>query len=174
MPTRPIDRLLFAQGDLCFFCNATLPKGEASIEHLLAAARGGQNGDDNCVACCKSINALLGSMSLKEKIKVILNQKGQFKCPNGISPTPSLPKAPVSPKPPNTKLPATKVKDPLAAVIKNMKSRSKGRPTKRKTLIADIRSQKLGLSEVQIGDLIDKLQAQGKIVVTDNAITYKL
>lgn len=94
--------------------------------------------------------------------------------PNGISATPSLPKAPVSPKPPNTKSPATKVKDPLAAVITNMKSRSKGRPTKRKTLIADIRSQKLGLSEVQIGDLIDKLQAQGKIVVTDNAITYKL
>jgi len=69
MPTKPIDRLLFAQGGLCFFCSQMLPKAEASIEHLVAVARGGPNGDDNCVACCKSINMLLGSMSLKEKIK---------------------------------------------------------------------------------------------------------
>jgi len=38
--------------------------------------------DENCVACCKAVNALLGSMSLKEKIQVVLNQQGQFKCPN--------------------------------------------------------------------------------------------
>jgi len=71
-------------------------------------------------------------------------------------------------------VPTTKTKDPLAAVIKNMKSRSKGRPTKRKALIADIKSQKLGLSEIQISDLIAELQAQGKIVITNTEITYKL
>lgn len=73
---------MFAQGGLCFFCKKPLPKSEASVEHLLASANGGNNSDENCVACCKTVNALLGSMSLKEKVQVVLNQKGQFKCPN--------------------------------------------------------------------------------------------
>src|SRR5574339_946747 len=83
MPTRPLDRLMFAQGGLCFFCKDRLAKADASVEHLVASANGGRNDDDNCVVCCKAMNALLGSMSLKEKIQVVLNQKGQFKCPNG-------------------------------------------------------------------------------------------
>lgn len=83
MPTKPLDRLMFAQGGICFFCKKPLPKSEASVEHLVASANGGSNSDENCVACCKAVNALLGSMSLKEKIQVVLNQKGQFKCPNG-------------------------------------------------------------------------------------------
>ena len=83
MPTKPLDRLMFAQGGQCFFCKKTLTKQEASVEHLLASANGGKNNDDNCVVCCKSLNALLGSMTLKEKVQVILNQKGRFKCPNG-------------------------------------------------------------------------------------------
>ena len=83
MPTRPLDRLMFAQGGVCFFCKAPLTKADASVEHLVASANGGRNDDDNCVVCCKAVNALLGSMSLKEKIQVVLNQKGHFKCPNG-------------------------------------------------------------------------------------------
>src|SRR4051812_10008931 len=83
MPTTPLDRLMFAQGGLCFFCRQPLPKAEASIEHLFASCNGGSNTDGNCVACCKSLNALLGSMSLKEKFQVVLNQNGDFKCPNG-------------------------------------------------------------------------------------------
>src|SRR4051812_33187370 len=83
MPTRPLDRLTFAQGGMCFFCKAPLPKSEASVEHLVASANGGGNNDENRVACCKSVNALLGSMSLKEKFQLVLNQKGAFQCPNG-------------------------------------------------------------------------------------------
>jgi hypothetical protein len=83
MPTKPLDRLMFAQGDLCFFCKHPLPKAEASVEHLVAKARDGSSKDENCVACCKAMNALLGSMSLKEKFQVVLNQKGTFICPNG-------------------------------------------------------------------------------------------
>ena len=83
MATKPIDRLLFAQGGQCFFCKKVLPKGEASVEHLLASSLAGANSDDNCVVCCKSLNSLLGSMTLKEKVQVILNQRGKFKCPNG-------------------------------------------------------------------------------------------
>ena len=169
MPTKPIDRLLFAQGGVCFFCDAPLPKAEATVEHLVASARGGANGDDNCVACCKSINALLGSMSLKEKIKVVLNQKGNFKCPNGGA------KAKQPTEPPKTKTPSVaKAKDPLSLLIMNLKTRSKGRPTTLKSLTADIKSQKLGKTDADVTDLIEKLKAQGKLVVVGSKITYKL
>lgn len=33
MPTKPLDRLLFAQGGLCFFCKRPLSSAEASVEH---------------------------------------------------------------------------------------------------------------------------------------------
>src|SRR5665647_3213554 len=101
MPTKPLDRLMFVQGGICFFCKQPLPKAEASVEHLLASANGGGNSDENCVACCKTVNALLGSMSLKEKFQVVLNQKGQFKCPNGAVATKAAakPKASVISKP---------------------------------------------------------------------------
>ena len=171
MPTKPIDRLLFAQGGLCFFCNSTLPKADATVEHLLASSKGGANGDDNCVACCKAINTLLGSMSLKEKIKVVLNQKGNFKCPNGTgSKQPASATTSVSPK----KVPAAKADDPLALLTKNLTARAKGRPTKISTLTADIKSQKFGLTDSGIHDLIEKLKAQGKIVITGTKVTYKL
>src|SRR5688572_20698886 len=85
MPTTPLDRLLFIQGGMCFFCEAPLSRADSSVEHLVARSRGGGNGDANCVACCKAINALLGSMSVKEKFRVVLNQRGSFKCPNGAS-----------------------------------------------------------------------------------------
>ncbi len=91
MPTKPLDRLMFAQGGLCYFCNIPLPKAQASVEHLVPLARAGSNTDDNCVACCKAINGLLGSMSLKEKIKVVLNQKGNFICPNRQDEIPECP-----------------------------------------------------------------------------------
>ncbi len=84
MPTKRLERLMFVQGGNCFFCKAPLAKADASIEHLFASANGGANNEDNCVACCKSVNAILGSMSLKEKFQVVLNQKGNFKCPKGI------------------------------------------------------------------------------------------
>lgn len=102
MPTKRLDRLMFVQGGLCFFCKQPLPKSEASVEHLFASSNGGSNSDENCVACCKSVNALLGNMSLKEKFQVVLNQKGQFKCPNGAgsvkAPTPSKAPPAVSPQ----------------------------------------------------------------------------
>ena len=106
MPTKPLDRLMFAQGGVCFFCKQPLPKAEASVEHLLASANGGGNSDENCVACCKAVNALLGSMSLKEKFQVVLNQKGQFKCPNraGSVKAVAKPKAPSIAKPKDNKL----------------------------------------------------------------------
>lgn len=79
---KPLKRLLFIQGNHCFFCKKTMAKHEASVEHLLPSSRGGVNKDENRVVCCQSLNALLGNISLKEKFQVILNQQGKFKCPN--------------------------------------------------------------------------------------------
>ena len=78
---KQLDRLLFVQGGECFFCKKPLQKSDASVEHLVASANGGTNAEDNCVACCKTLNALLGSKSLKGKLEVFLRQKGVFRCP---------------------------------------------------------------------------------------------
>jgi 5-methylcytosine-specific restriction endonuclease McrA len=94
MPTTPLKRVLFVQGGLCFFCNRTIPKAEASVEHLVPVSHGGSNNPDNLVACCKTLNGLFANMSVKEKLRVVLKQNGKFVCPNhesqpGQKPQPS-------------------------------------------------------------------------------------
>ena len=178
MPTKPLDRLMFVQGSLCFFCKQPLPKAEASVEHLLASANGGSNNDENCVACCKSVNALLGSMSLKEKFQVVLNQKGQFKCPNGAgsvkavaqpNPKPNLtttPKAPVA---------AKSKEDKLALVVANLKQRGNSKPRTLKTLTSTVTSLfSKDLSEAEVIALVQQLQSKGKVVMAENKVTYTL
>ncbi len=76
-----LDRLLFLQASKCFFCQQPLAKEDASVEHLVAVVNGGGNSDDNCVACCKTVNHYLGSLPLKEKIRVILSHQGKVACP---------------------------------------------------------------------------------------------
>jgi hypothetical protein len=187
MPTKPLDRLLFAQGGRCFFCESHLQKDVASVEHLVASARNGHNGDDNCVVCCKAMNALLGSMSLKEKIKVVLNQKGRFKCPNGAGngtqpqkPTPkaaaqAAPPKPAQSAPPAPKPPATPPTDEvLAAVIANLKGRGKSRPRKLKTLTSTIKSLPLDLSDAAVKAVIQQLRSKGNVTVSGVEVTYKL
>jgi HNH endonuclease len=127
---KQLDRLLFEQGGECFFCRKALAKSEASIEHLVASANGGPNHEDNCVACCKTLNALLGSKALKQKFQVVLNQRGSFKCPAealpieaGESPAPSATSAVPRPPPPAARKPVAKpmftlaVEKPTAKVV---------------------------------------------------------
>lgn len=121
MATKPIDRLLFAQGGLCFFCQRTLPPADATVEHLVAVSNGGSNDPENTVACCRSLNTLLGRMSIKEKLRVVLNQKGQFKCPNGGGSA-----AKGSPSNPTAQR--------LALVIADLQRRGTARPRTVKTL----------------------------------------
>jgi len=168
MPNRPLIRLLFAQGKKCFFCKEPLPIAEASVEHLVAKANGGSDHDGNCVACCKSLNTLLGSMSLKEKIDVILNQKGQFQCPNGNQKKVTKNKLPASPK-------ATKSgADYCTQVVENLKQRGRAKPrtvAKLKTTIAALfRSKKLSPS--QVDDLVQQLQTRRVISVAESKVTY--
>jgi hypothetical protein len=173
MATTPLERLLFLQGGLCFFCSQPLPKAEASVEHLHAVANGGTNHDDNCVACCKAVNRALGSLPLKVKIQVVLNQKGAFHCPNTqLAP---VTEKPLRPQASPSKSTAPKNLDSLALVVANLKQRGSSRPRTEKTLASTITAflsqQKLSGTAA---DLIAKLVAAGKVSVADGKISYTL
>lgn len=76
-----LDKLLFRQDGKCFFCGKSIGKLEASIEHLQPKSSGGKNDDGNTVACCAGLNRALNDMSLKEKLKMVLEKAGHFVCP---------------------------------------------------------------------------------------------
>lgn len=162
MSTKPLERLLFAQGGVCFFCKKLLSMADASVEHLVASANGGANRDDNCVVCCKSLNALLGSMSLKEKIQVVLNQKGQFKCPNGAQRKPAeAPKA------------AKAGADRYSQVVLNLEQRGRAKPgtiAKLKSTIGALFQNDLSPQEIE--SIVLQLQGRGVIAVHGSKVTY--
>ncbi|HJP95430.1 MAG TPA: HNH endonuclease signature motif containing protein [Pyrinomonadaceae bacterium] len=165
MPNKRLTRLLFAQGGLCFFCKKPLPAVDASVEHLDPRCNGGSNRDENCVACCKSLNALLGSRSLKEKIEVFLNQKGQFECPNGVQ-NKVIKKGPPSPK-------AAKVPEYYAKVVANLRQRGDKKPrtvAKLKNTIASLFPDKLAPN--QVDGLVQQLQSRQVIFVAGSKVTY--
>lgn len=171
---------MFAQGGLCFFCDTPLSKVDASVEHLVPTSRAGSNSDENCVACCKAVNALFGSMSLKEKISVVLKQKGKFSCPNRPTPDSSTSdKSPPGPKltaPVKAPLP-TKV-DHYSTVLADLKKRGASRPRKVETLRNTIRTvvkqAKGSLTESQLDAMLKHLQANGKIAVDGTKVSYSL
>jgi hypothetical protein len=165
MPTNPLDRLMFAQGGLCFFCKDPLAKADASVEHLVASANGGRNDDDNRVVCCKAINALLGSMSLKEKIQVVLNQKGHFKCPNG-SQKPAAKAPPTGAKP-------KAAKDRYSVVVANLRQRGAAKPKTVKTLTSTIRSlfQK-DITDKELSTILQQLESEGVVTIEGAKVSY--
>ncbi len=59
------------------------------MEHLVPVSQKGTDEAENLVACCKTLNGIFGHMNVKEKLRVLLNQRGKFICPNGNS-TPAL------------------------------------------------------------------------------------
>jgi hypothetical protein len=176
MPTKPLDRLMFVQGGACFFCRQALPRAEASVEHLHATANGGGNQDDNCVACCKAVNALFGSMSLKEKFQVVLNQQGKFKCPNAstgpsTAVKPVVPSAPTSPQPKKPVL----AKLDLNAVVVNLKQRGNSKPRTVKTLtstVASLLPQNAAANQAQA--FVAQLVSSGKVTLDGNKVSYAL
>lgn len=195
MPTKPLDRLMFAQGGQCFFCKQPLPRAEASVEHLVASANGGSNKDENCVVCCKSFNALLGSMSLKEKIQVVLNQKGDFKCPNSpenvsadestagtekssaavvavMAPAALLVPSVASEKP-QVKSIVSYTPTQIAQTIANLQQRGTSRPRTVKTLtstVSSIFNKKLPESEIE--SMLKHLQARGVVKYNGTKVSY--
>ncbi len=169
MTTTQLEKLLFAQGGKCFFCKNKLERGDASVEHLVAKANGGSNEtNDNCVACCKAVNSLMGSLPLKHKIEIILNQEGAFKCPS-----PSKSKKEVAK--PATKA-ASKETEWFNQAVADLKKRGNARPKKTKTLASTIAAiPKLkGIKEPEILALIKQLEASEKITVTGENVSYSL
>jgi len=166
MPTKPLDRLMFAQGGLCFFCMNPLKKADASVEHLVASINGGRNDDDNCVVCCKTVNSLLGSMSLKEKIQVVLNQRGQFKCPNGP------PKAVTKSSGVVAEPKATT--DRFNVIVTNLRQRGAAKPKTIKKLESTIRSIFQSITDKELATHLQQLQAKGVLAVEGAKVTYAL
>ena len=154
------------QGGLCFFCDKPLTSPHASVEHLVARANKGGNVDDNCVACCKSLNGLFGSMPLKQKLKILLNQKGDFKCPNGAQKTTAKVKAANLPS-------AASLNDKYSKLLKNLEQRGTAKPrtvSKLKTTISAL-FQRIPSDDVDA--LVQQLQSRGAIAITGSTITYK-
>ena len=166
MPSKPLKRLLFAQGGRCFFCDKPLPATSASVEHLVAKANGGNDQDGNCVACCKSINQLLGSKSLKEKIQVCLNQKGQFECPNGAARKVAKVAPEVSAK---TKKFMAECYEKVVANLNQRKTAKPGTVAKLKNTIASLVKE---LSSDQVDTLVQQLRSRRVIFVTGSKVTY--
>jgi hypothetical protein len=110
-------------------------------------------------------------MSLKEKIQVVLNQKGQFKCPNGTGSTKSAPHTRTTPK-----AAAAKAKeDKFSRVVANLKQRGNSKPRTLKTLTSTVASLfPKGLPEGELTVLVQQLQSTGKVIVSGNKVTYSL
>ena len=181
MSTKRLERLMFVQGGNCFFCKSPLPKSDASIEHLFASANGGGNNEENCVACCKSLNAIFGSMSLKDKFQVVLNQKGNFECPGSIGAagraadaaivTAKLPPLDLSNKP----IGKNPKPDNFALVVANLKLRGDARPRTIKTLTTSIVALfPKGIAKDEIEAIIKKLQSTGAVSLSEGKVSYVL
>lgn len=165
---KQLERLLFLQGQHCFFCQQTIPAGEASVEHLVASANGGNNADENCVACCKAVNAALGSLSIKEKLQVVLNQRGTFTCPRTQKST--LPNGP-----PNGTPLGLLEEERIAAVVEGLLRLGATRPRKVATLhntMAALFQKKL--TDAEIASLFEALVARNLIAVDGQKVAYAL
>ncbi|NHZ42791.1 HNH endonuclease [Massilia sp. CCM 8693] len=181
MPTKRLERLMFVQGGNCFFCKSSLVKADASIEHLFATANGGGNNEENCVVCCKSLNAILGSMSLKEKVQVVLNQKGNFKCPRGVGAAQDAADAAIvkAKLPPivssNESASKSARPDNLALVVANLKLRGNARPRTIRTLTTSIATIfPNGIAGDEIAAIIQKLQSTGTVTLNEGKLSYVL
>ena len=102
-----VAKLLMIQGGKCFYCGKKLALENATIDHVIAKALGGDNTEANTVACCHSINQAFGNATPKEKLTAIINAGGRIDCP----PAPVKKPAPVvtasaPAKPPVAKKPA--------------------------------------------------------------------
>lgn len=179
MATTALDRLLFAQGGDCFFCYQNLPRAEASVEHLVASTLGGGDNDENCVACCKTLNRLFGRMSLKEKMQLLLKQRGDFQCPGGIQRTVAIPdKRQVAAAPARKKVPEdfSTSEGHVRLAVEDLRKRGNSRPGNEEKLLNTIRTALAhkGQAEDSAAAVLDAFKASGWILVTEGKVTYQL
>lgn len=158
---KQLERLLFLQGHRCFFCGRTIPTGEASIEHLIASSNGGAKDDENCVVCCKAVNAALGHLSVKAKMRAVLNHQGNFSCP--------MPHGSLAPA-------VDAVNDNrVAVVVADLHKRGSARPRRVTTLKNTINAAfQMSLCEAELDLLLAQLQAKRYVVIEDKKVSYAL
>lgn len=163
---KQLDRLLFLQGQRCFFCHQPISPGQASVEHIVALSNDGARDDDNCVVCCKTLNEILGNLSIKEKLKAVLNQRAAFACP-ATRPSATAPALAWAAK--------DEPDDRLTRVVEDLIRRGAARPARVATLTNTISSvfQKL-VSEDDIGGLIGQLQKLGYVSIKGDKVSYAL
>jgi len=164
---KQLERLLVMQGRRCFFCDEAIPAGEASVEHLVASANGGSNDDENCVVCCKALNAAFGSKPYKDKLRAVLSHRGRFVCPG------QQVGQPVSHDP--ASIGTAKADDQISLVLADLARRGAARPRKEKSLrntIAAVFQKKL--AEEELSDLLARLQAKEYVSISDGKVNYKL
>ena len=116
-------------------------------------------------------------MSLKEKIRVVLNQNGKFICPNGTGTAVVAAKAKPAPKPVAAPPPTPKI-DNYAVVLADLKKRGASRPRKvdtlKNTIRAAVKNAKGTLTDAQLETLFKHLQVNGKVIVDDTKVSYSL
>lgn len=158
-----LENLLFIQGGACFFCRRQLSKTEASIEHLVARSHGGSDSVDNLVVCCRKLNALLGDMSVKEKLEVVLSQISGFRCPAEIAARVEVPMI-------------LERGTAIYVAVENLKNRGEYRP---KTLTKLENTIKVALMAKQIDGsaakrVIAELQSYKWITLNGDEVAYAL
>jgi len=166
MSLKLLERLLFAQGAHCFFCAAPLARADASVEHLVASSHGGSNHTDNCVACCKALNALFADMPLKAKLEIVLRQRGDFRCPRTVA----QPNGPRESPPPRVR------PELLHVVIEDLNKRGEGRPKSVQTLCNALTARFAAqLNGVSPQELVDRLCHEGVVLrESDGTVSYPL
>lgn len=162
---------MFAQGGDCFFCRKPLPRAEASVEHLVAVANGGKDYDENCVACCKALNRLFGHMSLKEKLNIVLNQRGDFRCPAGTEAV-----QPLQPIQKNIEKAPQSNEDRVALVLADLHKRGNAKPGTVDKLLNTIRSRltQLGDAGDHADSILEELSARAFVTISEKKVTYTL
>lgn len=159
---KQLERLLFLQGNVCFFCQAPIPTGEASVEHLVATSNGGAKDDDNCIVCCKTVNAALGSLSVKAKLQAVVNQRNGFVCPRSAEAIGGT-------------QPISSDDDRVQAVVENLIKRGPKCPKKLETLKSTINAVFLGkLSEAEQAWFVSRLLELGYVMVEGAKVSYSL
>lgn len=163
---KQLERLLFLQGNRCFFCRDPIPEGEASVEHLVAMSNGGTKEDENCVVCCKAVNAALGNLPIKAKLQAVLNQRSRFACPR-------------SGAHPDEQVSATTAheaqQERIALVVADLQKRGLSRPRRVATLKNTLNSVfQMSLSDPELDALLSSLQSSGYVIVEDTKVSYAL
>jgi hypothetical protein len=132
------------------------------------------------VACCKALNNLLGSKSIKEKLQIVLNQRGNFQCPGNLSIPPVAAPSALSNPAPSAKPTVSNGATPhVDLVLADLRKRGTSRPRKVSTLTSTIKAlvkqqQQKSMSDGEAANLISELQKRGKVLITDTKVSYKL